>query len=125
MISDHSNAPVYQLAAAPWVDLVSPLKHKSRLQGSGLRSVARFTDLPIYPPFRRSFKHAAFDVVLGSQSRAFASFGLNPRSIDAYGVLRVRWRSYRTDCVLSVTVFVFLLQDAVVVSGGVIEGHCL
>jgi hypothetical protein len=122
MISDIRTRP-YQLAAAPWVDLVSPLKHKSRLRGSGLRSVARFTDLPTPTSgAHSSYKHATFDVVLGSQSRAFASFGLNPRSIDAYGVLRVRWRSYRTDCVLSVFDFL-LLQDAVVVSGGVIEGH--
>ena len=33
MISEIRTRPLYQLAAAPWVDLVSPLEHKSRLRG--------------------------------------------------------------------------------------------
>ena len=50
----------------------------------------------------RIFLRACFRFCPGTAYIVFASFALNPRSIDAYGVLRVRWRSYRTDCVLSV-----------------------
>ena len=122
MISDIQTRP-YQLAAAPWVDLVSPLKHKSRLRGSGLRSVARFTDLPT--PTSGAHSSTLHSMWFWARNRAHLLFvGPEPKVHRCVRCV-ARTMALVPDSLRAFSVRFFALKDAVVVSGGVIEGHCL